>query len=144
MKHRALLLGVLAAIVLGLMIWTARYAGAPGVGWIFPNSSLTSQLFDLMLVLTLAFALVIGLARLARGRGADDSPVLNFLSWGGPLFGLLAGAREGSIIWVTMQMVHVTHFRVVAPTVVEALAMPLLGLLAGAVAAAFASPRAKA
>lgn len=144
MKQRAVLLGVLAAVVLGLMIWTARYAGAPGIGWIFPNSSLTSQLFDLMLALTLAFALGTGLARLVRGRGAGNSPALNFLSWGGPLFGLLAGAREGSIIWVTMQMTHVTHFRIVAPTLVEALAMPLLGLLAGALAAAFASPPTKA
>ena len=41
-------------------------------------------------------------------------------------------------------MTHVTHFRIVAPTVVEALLMPALGLLAGAAAAAFASPRAKA
>ena len=139
MQQRALLLGALAAIVLGLLLWTARYSGVPGLGWIFPNSSFTSQIFDLMLVMALAFALAVGLARLARGRGAEPSPILAFLSWGGPLFGLLTGAREGSIIWVTMQMVHVTQFRIVAPTVVEALLMPLLGLVVGALAPAFAA-----
>jgi hypothetical protein len=144
MKQRALLLGVLAAIVMGLMVWTQRYSGAPMGPWIFGAASLTSQMFDLLAALMLVAALVIGLSRMAGGRGAEESPVLNFLSWGAPVFGVLAGAREGSIIWVTVQMTHVTHFRVAAPTVVEALVMPILGLLAGAVAAAFAARPTKA
>jgi len=139
MKQRALLLGVLAAIVFGLMAWTERISGVPVGPWIFMASSLTSQLFDILAALMLAVALAIGLVRLGARRSPDASPTLNLLSWVAPTFGLLAGAREGSIIWTTAQMVHVTHFRVVAPTVVEALLMPLLGLLAGLVAAAFAA-----
>ena len=144
MKTRALLLAASAVIVLVVMAWAQRYSGVPMGLWIFLASSLTSQLFDLLLALMLAAALVIGLVRQAGRRGADASPILSGRSWIGPLFGVLAGAREGSIIWFTMQMTHVTHFRIVAPTVVEALLMPALGLLAGAAAAAFASPRAKA
>jgi hypothetical protein len=139
MKQRALALAALAGVAIGLLIWTDRYAGVPLGLWIYVFASLTSQIFDILLALMLAVALAIGLVRLAGGRGGQPSPVLNFLSWGGPLFGLLAGAREGSIIWVAIQMTHTTSFRVVAPTVAEALLMPVLGLLAGAVAAAFAS-----
>jgi len=139
MKQRALLLGVLAAIAFGLMIWMARYAGVPAGAWIFAASSLTSKLFDLLLAMMLAVVFVVGLVRLAGRRGAEESGVLRLLSWVGPLFGLLAGAREGSIIWVAVQMTHTTSFRVVAPSVAEALLMPMLGLLAGALAAAFAA-----
>ena len=144
MKQRAALLGALTLVAIGLMVWMARYAGVPvGLG-IYANSSFTSRLFDLALAVLLAVVLLIGIARVAGRRSAGPSPMLNQLSWVAPMLGLIAGGREGSIVWFTMQMQHVTQFRIVAPTIAEALVMPALGLAAGAVAAAFASRSAKA
>jgi len=143
MKLRAIVLAVLAAIVMGLMVWLAAYAGVPLGMAVFASSSFTSQVFDLALTVMLVVVIVLGLVRLAK-PGAAPSPFLNFVSWGGPLLGLLAGLREGSVIWFTVQMTHVTLFRVMAPTIIEALAMPAIGLAAGALASAFAACSAKA
>jgi hypothetical protein len=144
MKQRAVLLAVLAAIVIGLMVWLARYAGIPMGLSVYANSSFTARIFDLALAAMLAIVIVLGLVGLAKPAAQATSPFLAFMSWGGPLLGLLAGLREGSVIWFTVQMTHTTHFRVVAPTLVEALAMPAIGLLAGALASAFAARSAKA
>ncbi len=143
MHLRALLLAVLGAIVVGLMVWLASYSGMPLGVEVFANSSFTSQVFDVALAAMLALVLVLGLVGLSR-PAEPISPFLAFMSWGGPLLGLLAGLREGSVIWFTVQMTHVTQFRIVAPTLVEALLMPAIGLAAGALASFFASRSAKA
>jgi hypothetical protein len=138
MKLRALLLAVLAAVVIGLMVWLAHYARIPMGLSVYANSSFTARIFDLALTAMLAVVLVLGLMSLAK-RAAPAAPFLAFMTWGGPLLGLLAGLREGSVIWFAVQMTHTTNFRVVAPSIVEALAMPAIGLVAGALASAFAA-----
>ena len=139
MKQRAVLLGVLALVAIGLMVGMIRYAGLPIDLGVYANASFTSRVFDLALTGLLGVVLMVGLVRLAGRQGAAPSPVLDLMSWVAPMLGLLAGAREGSIIWVTVAMTHVTLFKVIAPSIAEALVMPALGLLAGAAAAAFAS-----
>ncbi len=143
MKQRAILLAVLAAVVIGLMVWLAHYARIPLGLSVYANSSFTARIFDLALTAMLALVIVLGLIGLAR-PAQPVSPFLTFMSWGGPLLGLLAGLREGSVIWFAVQMTHTTNFRVVAPSIVEALAMPAIGLVAGALASAFLARSAKA
>ena len=143
MKQRAILLAVLAAVVIGLMVWLAAYVRLPLGMAVFANSSFTGQVFDLTMAVMLAFVLVIGLMRLVRPTMAP-SPFLNFMSLGGPVLGLLAFLREASVIWFTVKMTHATGFHLIAPTLIEALAMPAIGLIAGALASAFAAPSAKA
>jgi hypothetical protein len=144
MKQRAILLAALAVVVIGLMVWLARYAGVPMGLSVYANSSFTARIFDLALTVMLAVVVVLGLMGLAR-PAAPASPFLAFMSWGGPLLGLLAGLREGSVVWFTVKMTQqTTQFSAVAPTLVEALAMPAIGLIAGALASAFIARSAKA
>jgi len=141
MQQRAILLAVLAVVVIGLMVWLAHDAGVPLGLSVYANSSFTARIFDLALTAMLAVVLVLGLTSLAK-PAAPAAPFLAFMSWGGPLLGLLAGLREGSVIWFTVKIAQTTQFRAIAPTLVEALLMPAIGLIAGALASAFIARRA--
>jgi hypothetical protein len=137
MKLIALLLTALAVAASVATVEIAFYAGMKpsGLSHLFLDSMPTTQLADMLLGLGVAVMVVLGPILLATDRRGDGAGFLGAMAWIGPLLGVVVCLYETMHIWIAVVRTHTTNFRVVAPSVSEALLPLSLGLVAGAMAA---------
>lgn len=148
MRVFALLLGLVgAAMLAGVFVLTAKaeLTGDPLyiLSQLFLDADTLAKLVLLALIPSLIFVMIVGVSGLVR-RSGSPSDGLAVFSFACPLAGLAAGAYAASNTYTAAMRVHVTDFRVVAPSLAEATLVAAAGLLVGALAAGFNLARSRA
>lgn len=141
MRVFALMLGLVgAAMLAGVFVLAAKaeFTGDPLyiLFQLFLDADPIAKLVLLVLAPSLIFITVVGLFGLIRQPG-PPSDLLTGLSYACPVAGLAAGAYAAFNAYTAAMRVHVTDFRVVAPSLAEATLVAAAGLLVGALAAGF-------
>ena len=120
----------------------AQIAGEPGfgLGEMFIDSPPLGKLADLLLALCTVGAVVIGLIRGADGT-RPAAAMLPFVGWVALGVGFLVALHGVLFTAIAAGRVHVTNFRVVAPSLTEALITLGTSLLCAALCFALAPSR---
>jgi hypothetical protein len=143
---RVLAIGfALLAIAAFAGVWVlAGIAGGaepgPGLPELWLDSGPLEKISDMLLVLCIVGAVVIGLIRDGDGR-RSAAAILAYVAWATLALAALTALQAALRSWAIARMVHVTNFRVVAPSLAEAVLTLGIGLLCAALCFALAPPR---
>lgn len=136
MRASVLVLGGLTVVGFAATIGMALWAGLPPrlLFALFADAMVTTKLIEMLIVVVMVAAVFIGILH-ASGKVSGVSGFLAFVTWAGPILGLIGMGLALMIVWIAVRNTHTTNFMVVAPSVAEGLLPLCLGLLTGTVAA---------
>jgi len=143
MRWIAMAWGLIGASLLAAAFYLAHEAempaGAQALGILFLDMGPLEKLSLMLIVVAGIAVLFAGASAVNRKPPPSRDSFLSLGALGLPALGLLAAARRGLVIHQAVLATHTTNFKIIAPSLAEAVLVAAVGVMAGAIAAALAA-----